>query len=1316
MKRTKYKGIGVHHRMAAFLLVLVMLFNLMPYQIFMAEDIDKKGIGIYNHVMTDQNDLQTEYTVTFYRTVRHETQAAEEGQPPVVTYEYVPVTLSQEYELKADSDNTVFLDADGKILLEQEQIVDFTDSKNSALRNFLINNQITRVVVDVSCNETRNGQIVKAYEQYSTSDGFSGVNAEYDSLPTTKDDPADAEVIPPTKKIYKINYHKDEHNNTFIVSEDSYDIKQFDLTPMVDYDVFVQWRDTKKPDNKSAMFDITRRNGESGAAAYISGDGTDNTGTYGGRYAGTDDTVTRTITEVDSNNTLYTYSVPEYSAEGNKYIYDAEEKKIDDYYISKGENSHFTNYHLTDFSCDIKWNDFAHSSVIEKKITPDFIISHFELLDETVYGKTYNALKISEDDLSNVTDEAKEFILHSGNYEEVTEDGKTYYVMKSDNIKYKDGKIVISGLQEITSDGTAKIFSLKPKTEDDESVKEISVQDVTGKTKSEVENLYTGAKDDYYVPLATNTGVRSDVVDRAYNGAELSLTLTGKMTFEGDLLWADSAKKTERQKAVEDGTAGDFMLYRYVDTGNNGTDSEMVSQVGTWKIGVDGDDDPNNNSIHYIYTDSNGNKWLDKYDNTGSAYFYFAKERLSLSEYETEYIYENGYTIPNMQPFNGSATAEYNGANVFLNGATVKNSLTGSIGYVVDAEWIAAELQGGTATIEYKLQRFMDNKWVDVYTNQTRQNETTGETEYFINGEWTETNPVHTDPETGKTTTDGKITIDGFSAEQMEKYAMFNDVRKYDNDGNLIQYRVVQTSVSRTDKGTNNGNQVTYEPNIEMAYDSNGQLIFGTNVEGKPIVKFLDKDNNQQEKVTIDIGGNKFEVQALWDSSSNTFYYDYKLIGDVQIVMNKDWSPVPVNQLKNVYNAKIFLQLKKYNYITGQYDNYDAAHGNKGDLIYTNGTIVSGSETLQQYHQVYDSATGNYTVSQVTEGATLTEDKSGIFVVERTDLVTGDNLGGIEPHYAIQLLNVPMYDDEGRLNRFSLEEVSAHSGWSATYSAKIDQNPMVFTASNTFGDGGEEIQFKKIWMDDGEEEYKNNVRIDISARAMQLPFEHSGSNNAPSGWESMTDQELQDEIEKQNNSASTSSWLFRTVKDNSGNYSTKWTNNSPYKDPFTGIGYQYVAADGYIQKSYPGETRAATLNYFAQVSNVADNLNFQLQRKPVSSGTWENYTISGKTVIDYSSVVNQSYTQDSTEHSFTLSAPANVVQGKYSVEIKGLPVNTGTGNKTYEYDNSCIQIKDSSNNYQSITLDSFEITNTTETTKDIKITFSPYPAPVLCWS
>ncbi len=496
------KRINLSDRIVAFLLACTMIFTILPCPVINAEDVNY-GIGIYNHILTKQSSTQTVYKIKLYRTQKTEVTPAdeEEDEPAVYRYSYHEMFLPGEYALQTIDNKTVYLASDGELILEKNQMVNFIDDANSDFKNYLIKNQITRIVIDVQCHELRNGNNVKTYEQYTSQTGFSGEDADYDSDSATQYDPADnPENDKPSIEIYKFQYSEDEQHNTIILQEDNYVMKQFNLTPMVDYDAHVQWRDTnaERPELSSVMFDISRDDNE-----YISGIGAGQTpiADYGGVYAGTEpaETVQRTITEIDSNHVLYTYSVPECRENGQAYKYKATEKEISDYYIEPSEqNGYFTNYHLRDFHCTVKWDDHAHAADIEKHITSQFIIDHFELLDETVGGKLYNALKVSEQELeaNDFPEETKRFIEKSGHYTTVAEDGVTYYVLKDNYIKYtstEDGKgtIKIDGLLELTADGMAKTYSLKPKTtiteDNKEVINQIPVYEVAGTTAENAE-------------------------------------------------------------------------------------------------------------------------------------------------------------------------------------------------------------------------------------------------------------------------------------------------------------------------------------------------------------------------------------------------------------------------------------------------------------------------------------------------------------------------------------------------------------------------------------------------------------------------------------------------------------------------------------------------------------------------------------------------------------------------------------------------------------------------------------------------------------
>ncbi len=152
----KKERITIFHRAVAFMLVWAIVITSLPYIPAKAEEL-KEGIGIYNHILTGQTGLQTTYKVKFYYTEKIEVTPAQGDNPAVYRYEYKEFSLPEEYGLKDENGKLVYLESDGQIVLEQGQAVNFISSSNTTFQNFLINNEITRIVIDVVCEEMRDG-------------------------------------------------------------------------------------------------------------------------------------------------------------------------------------------------------------------------------------------------------------------------------------------------------------------------------------------------------------------------------------------------------------------------------------------------------------------------------------------------------------------------------------------------------------------------------------------------------------------------------------------------------------------------------------------------------------------------------------------------------------------------------------------------------------------------------------------------------------------------------------------------------------------------------------------------------------------------------------------------------------------------------------------------------------------------------------------------------------------------------------------------------------------------------------------------------
>ena len=73
------KRINLSDRIVAFLLACTMIFTILPCPVINAEDLHQ-GIGIYNHILTEQSSTQTVYKIKLYRTQKTEVTPANEEE------------------------------------------------------------------------------------------------------------------------------------------------------------------------------------------------------------------------------------------------------------------------------------------------------------------------------------------------------------------------------------------------------------------------------------------------------------------------------------------------------------------------------------------------------------------------------------------------------------------------------------------------------------------------------------------------------------------------------------------------------------------------------------------------------------------------------------------------------------------------------------------------------------------------------------------------------------------------------------------------------------------------------------------------------------------------------------------------------------------------------------------------------------------------------------------------------------------------------------------------------------------------------------
>ncbi|GEM_PF-5209330 len=439
-----------------------------------------------------------------------------------------------------------------------------------------------------------------------------------------------------------------------------------------------------------------------------------------------------TITKENSNKDVYTYCLPEYDANGDKIVYTVNSnlEQFDSDVSHENEPVKpaslpalpdvsdkpgvklfsASSKGLTSMKFNIEWLDTAKpctDSKTEERIRA-YLKNHFTLFNDS--GIDQNLANIADNNI----------VINTTTWE-----------------------VEIKGLPDISADNTAIVYELRPKAS------ELPLIDGTSTyVKDKDENNIIDLKNDAYEVKAVNLGVHSSVTDMVYHGGKLSLLLTGKKDYEGNVAWKDADNPAARKNNEK---AATVTVWRYIDDSNEHQEEadydplEKSAQVASQNI--NGQTDTSFFKVENV----------DKYDNKGRAYTYYALEKINVGgNYKEFYV---SLSSPEERLPEGNKT--------------VYNKLSAEATYKVDAKWIAAARQGGTGTATFELQR----------KNAA--------------GGWEIVE---------------KLVINDFRAEQMEIEKEFNSVEVYDDDGYKYTYQIVQTNIGRTDSniGSDNTNAVEY--------------------------------------------------------------------------------------------------------------------------------------------------------------------------------------------------------------------------------------------------------------------------------------------------------------------------------------------------------------------------------------------------------------------------------------------------------------------------------------------------------------------------
>ena len=316
----------------------------------------------------------------------------------------------------------------------------------------------------------------------------------------------------------------------------------------------------------------------------------------------------------------------------------------------------------------------------------------------------------------------------------------------------------------------------------------------------------TADLEDYWNVKMENTGVNSANTDQLFHDAIMDLLLSGDTDIIGTVQWDDEDRAAERK---QDANRGNLYLWRYT------TDTDYSAQAASQPLAADSDGFVVPSEDIHPFSFEN----YPKYDIDGFRYTYYVKESLNRPDYK---YYQILYTDSADQP-----------TTTMPNGGTIINRLSDDIIFAVHAKWVAAARQGGTpVSATYLIQEYKDGEWVNTK----------------VNGQ------------------DVTMTIPNFGAETMVLTKEFGqEVPMYDERGRRIQYRIVQTYVTRTDYG------------FTGFYD---EVVYN---QEEPTIITLHNNDTDGDKYAVTI------TPPLPTNQTYTYDFEYRLTGEYDIYIEKVW-------------------------------------------------------------------------------------------------------------------------------------------------------------------------------------------------------------------------------------------------------------------------------------------------------------------------------------------------------------------------------------------------------------------------------------------
>ena len=396
------------------------------------------------------------------------------------------------------------------------------------------------------------------------------------------------------------------------------------------------------------------------------------------------------------------------------------------------------------------------------------------------------------------------------------------------------GSIKIKGLWKYRLDGTEITYWISDPAGEGEEKDRIDMDDLK-LTNDQKEQLEAG---DYFSIIYDNTEAPNfgAVTDRVHDNGSVYLTLSGETEYEATKKWLDGGDEEKRP-------TGTFQLWRYRDGASYTTAAPVRDENnGIVTIDLDG------KRVTYDIT-GESLKNLPRYDNEGYRYVYVLREYLDSESAGNSYeqvlgeITQDGIIDKVWDPDKNEITdsGSREPGNTFLyHGGTISNRITDTVLVEADKQWNAMAFQSELEDVKIVL---------------TLQSRPAGEGSDAWEPVVSEVTSEHVTRE-----------LSDFTAETMNNKSVSLSMPKYNNMGEELEYRWVETGVYQGESGKNllSGGKFTLKQNgRNMEYTAVSSEPDSINVASSSYVNHI---TNTLEN-TIE-----YKVDKFWQNENGEEY------------------------------------------------------------------------------------------------------------------------------------------------------------------------------------------------------------------------------------------------------------------------------------------------------------------------------------------------------------------------------------------------------------------------------------------------------------